>query len=74
MQLYELRKLAEGLVPSLGVAKEDDAGWFAVELAKAGQTVDMEEAMGVFYFNFKDKSKADKAKALAEKMKIEIQE
>lgn len=60
------------LVPSVGVNKEDDAGWMAVELAKAGMTVDMEEAMGVFYFNFKNKADADKAKKLAAKLQIEL--
>lgn len=58
------------LTASVGVDKEDDAGWMAVELAKAGMTVDMEEAMGVFYFNFKTKADEAKAKKLAQKLQI----
>ena len=60
------------LTSSVGVDKEDDAGWMAVELAKAGLVVDMEEAMGVFYFNFKNKSDEAKAKKLADKLKIAL--
>ena len=64
---------ASQMVPSIGVNKEDDAGWMAVELAKAGMTVDMEEAMGVFYFNFKTHADAAKAQKLAKKLQIELQ-
>lgn len=60
------------LTASVGVDKEDDAGWMAVELAKAGLTVDMEEAMGVFYFNFKNKADEAKATKIAAKLQIAL--
>lgn len=60
------------LTASVGVDKEDDAGWMAVELAKAGLTVDMEEAMGVFYFNFKNKADEAKAAKIAAKLQIAL--
>lgn len=63
----------QALTTSVGVDKEDDAGWFAVELAKAGMTVDMEEAMGVFYFNFKKPEDGAKALKVAQKLQIEVQ-
>ena len=44
----------------------------AVELAKAGLTVDMEEAMGVFYFNFKNKADEAKAAKIAAKLQIAL--
>lgn len=60
------------ITASVGVDKEDDAGWMAVELAKAGLTVDMEEAMGVFYFNFKNKADEAKAAKIAAKLQIAL--
>lgn len=60
------------LTASIGIAKEDDAGWVAVELAKAGMTVDMEEAMGVFYFNFKNKQDEARARNIAAKLQVEL--
>lgn len=60
------------LTAFIGVDKEDDAGWLAVELAKAGLTVDMEEAMGVFYFNFKNKADEAKATKIAAKLQIAL--
>lgn len=62
----------ESMTFSFGINKEDDAGWVAVEIAKAGITVDMEEALGIFYFNFKNKADADKARKIAEKLEVEI--
>ena len=62
----------DNITSFIGVDKEDDAGWMAVELAKAGITVDMEEAMGVFYFNFKNKADEAKAVKLAEKLQIAL--
>lgn len=65
-------EMSGNLTASVGVDKEDDAGWLAVELAKAGMAVDMEEAMGVFYFNFKNKADEAKARKLAEKLQIAL--
>lgn len=65
---------AAQMIPAVGVDKEDDAGWLAVELAKAGMTVDMEEAMGVFYFNFKNQADANKAKKIAVDKEIALTE
>jgi uncharacterized protein YjaZ len=68
-QLSELRKLAgipfmesKSLTKSISIKSEAMAGKAAVALAKAGFTVDMEEALDVFYFNFKTDAKADEAR------------
>ncbi len=60
------------LTSHVGIDKEDDAGWMAVELAKAMVPFEMEEAMGVFYFNFKNKADEAKAKKVAEKLQVSL--
>lgn len=61
-------KEAENLVHSFDVDNERDAASLCIALAKDGLTVDMEFAMGVFYFNFKNKAQAEKAEAVVKRI------
>jgi hypothetical protein len=58
----------ENEVPHFGIQDDGNAGKVAVALAKAGLTVDMEHAMGIHYFNFKDQKSCAKAHAIANKV------
>lgn len=51
-----------------GLEDEGNVAKTCIALAKAGLTVDMEFAMGIFYFNFKTKVALDKAAAVMERV------
>lgn len=74
MELHRLKQLAglfedkENLVPHVGLENEENASKACVALIKAGLPLDIEFAMGIFYFNFKTKGEMKKATSAINKV------